>query len=107
MTISSISQAVVRVLLVEDNLADVDLIQDALDEGALDPTLAGPTLQLETVDRLSAALGRLLSAQIDIVLLDLSLPDSHGFDTFVRLERAARGTPIVVLSGLDDEAMAI
>lgn len=107
MTISSISKAVVRVLLVEDNLADVDLIQDALDEGALDPTLSGPALQLETVDRLSAALGRLLSGQIDIVLLDLSLPDSQGFDTFVRLERAARGTPIVVLSGLDDEAMAI
>ena len=107
MTLSSISQAMVRVLLVEDNLADVDLIQDALEEGALDPTLAGPALHLENVDRLSAALGRLTTGEIDIVLLDLSLPDSHGFDTFVRLSRHARGIPIVVLSGLDDEAMAI
>jgi signal transduction histidine kinase len=107
MTISPITEAVVRVLLVEDNAADVDLIQDALDEGALDPTLEGPSLRLEQVDRLSSALSRVRSGEIDIVLLDLSLPDSHGFDTFVRLERAARGTPIVVLSGLDDEAMAI
>jgi len=107
MTLSPISEAMVHVLLVEDNPADVDLIQDALDEGALDPTLDGPSLRLEQVDRLAPALARLRTGEIDVVLLDLSLPDSHGFDTFVRLERVARGTPIVVLSGLDDEAMAI
>jgi signal transduction histidine kinase len=107
MTVSPITLGVVRVLLVEDNPADVDLIQEALEEAALDPALEGPPLQLEQVDRLSEALDRLRQDSVDIVLLDLSLPDSHGFDTFVRLERAAPGTPIVVLSGLHDEAMAV
>ena len=107
MTVSPITQAVVRVLLVEDNPADVDLIQEALDDGALDPAFAGSALRLEQVDRLATALERLAAGEIDVVLLDLSLPDSHGFGTFVRLVRAAPRTPIVVLSGLDDEAMAI
>ncbi len=107
MTASPIAHQVVRVLLVEDNPADVDLIRDALEE--VDPRLAlgGPGLHLEHVDRLSTALAHILGGTVDVVLLDLSLPDSHGFDTFTRLERAAPGMPVVVLSGLDDEAMAI
>jgi len=107
MTGSPITRAVVRVLLVEDNPADVDLIQEALDDGALDPAFAGGSLRLEQVDRLATALQRLAQGEIDVVLLDLSLPDSQGFGTFARLVRAAPRTPIVVLSGLDDEAMAI
>jgi signal transduction histidine kinase len=107
MTVSPMRLGVVRVLLVEDNPADVDLIQEALEDAALDPALEGPALHLEQVDRLAAALDRLRQDVVDVVLLDLSLPDSHGFDTFVRLERAAPGIPIVVLSGLDDEAMAV
>jgi phosphoserine phosphatase RsbU/P len=107
MTVSPTTQAVVRVLLIEDNPADVDLIQEAFEDGALDPAFAGTSLRLEQVDRLTKALERLLVDDIDVVLLDLSLPDSHGFETFVRLVHAAPRTPIVVLSGLDDEAMAI
>lgn len=107
MTVSPITLGTVHVLLVEDNLADVDLIQEALEDAAVDQANIGPVLQLEQVDRLAQALDRFQQGDVDIVLLDLSLPDSQGFDTFVRLERAAPGTPIVVLSGLDDEAMAI
>src|SRR4051812_32346311 len=107
MMASSIDQGVVRVLLVEDNPADVDLIQEALADAELDPAFGGPALRLEQVDRLAAALELIQTSEVDLVLLDLSLPDSHGFDTFVRLERAAPGIPIVVLSGLDDEAMAV
>jgi signal transduction histidine kinase len=107
MTVSPITLETVHVLLVEDNPADVDLIQEALEDAALDQADIGPVLRLEQVDRLAKALDRLQQGDVDIVLLDLSLPDSHGFDTFVRLERAGSRTPIVVLSGLDDEAMAI
>src|SRR5687768_9376989 len=107
MTVSPITQAVVRVLLVEDNPADVDLIREALEDGALDPVSAGTALRLEQVDRLATAVQRLATGELDIALLDLSLPDSQGIQTFVRLVRAAPGIPIVVLSGLDDEAMAI
>jgi signal transduction histidine kinase len=105
--VSPTTQAAVRVLLIEDNPADVDLIREALEDGALNPAFEGPALRLEQVDRLATALERLANDGIDVVLLDLSLPDSQGFDTFVRLIRAAPRTPIVVLSGLDDEAMAI
>lgn len=107
MTVAPTVQTSVRVLLVEDNPSDVDLIQEALEEGALDPALSGPALRLEQVDRLAAALERLATGEIDVVLLDLSLPDSHGFETFVRLQAASPSTPVVILSGLDDEAMAI
>jgi len=52
MTVSPITLGTVRVLLVEDNPADVDLIQEALEDAALDPVLDGPTLRLEKVERL-------------------------------------------------------
>ena len=107
MTASPITLGTVRVLLVEDNAADVDLIQEALEDAALEQVDISPVLRLEQVDRLAQALDRLQQDDVDVVLLDLSLPDSHGFDTFVRLVHAAPRTPIVVLSGLDDEAMAI
>jgi signal transduction histidine kinase len=107
MTVSPTTQAAVRVLLIEDSPADVDLIKEALEDSTLDPAFEGPALHLEEVDRLAAAIERLASGEFDLALLDLSLPDSQGIQTFVRLLRASPGTPIVVLSGLDDEAMAI
>jgi signal transduction histidine kinase len=107
MTVSTIAQRLVRVLLIEDNIADADLIRDALDDAALDPALSGAIFELEQVDRLRAGMERLIAGAVDVVLLDLSLPDSHGLETFVKLERTSPTTPIVVLSGLDDEQMAV
>jgi sigma-B regulation protein RsbU (phosphoserine phosphatase) len=107
MTVSTIAQGLVRVLLIEDNIADVDLIKDAFEDAALDPALSGAVFELEQVDRLRAGMERLLAGDVDVVLLDLSLPDSQGFETFVKLERTSPTTPIVVLSGLDDEQMAV
>ncbi|MGE3269487.1 MAG: ATP-binding protein [Chloroflexota bacterium] len=107
MTVLPITQGLVRVLLIEDNAADVDLIRDALEDIALDPSFNGSAFDLYQVGRLAAGIERLLAGEVDVVLLDLSLPDSQGFDTFVRLERTSPGTPIVVLSGLDDEEMAV
>ena len=107
MTLSPTAPAIVRVLLVEDSPSDVDLIRDALEDRALDPAFDGTALRLEQVDRLADAIRSLASGEFDVVLLDLSLPDSHGIGTFVRLQHSAPNTPIVVLSGLDDEAMAI
>jgi signal transduction histidine kinase len=101
------SERVLRVLLIEDNPADVDLIKEALDEADLSVTIHAPQVALEHVPRLAEGLARLGAADIDIVLLDLSLPDSQGFETFVRLEQAASGIPTIVLSGLADEALAV
>jgi len=91
----------VRVLLVEDNADDALLFQHML--------LRSPSMdfRFERVDRLSDALNRLAADDLDIVLLDLSLPDSSGLETFIRLHAADVRVPIVVFTGLDNEALAI
>ncbi len=91
----------VRVLLVEDNPGDVRLIVELLsdyhDQFRLDAHVARLSEAEEAVER----------ADIDLVLLDLSLPDSQGFETFERLLAHGRNVPILVLSGVDDESMAL
>ena len=89
------------ILLIEDNPGDARLIQVMLAE-------AGENLfTLERVDRLSRGLERLERGDVGLVLLDLSLPDSHGLQTFHRLHDAAPQVPIIVLSGLNDETVAV
>src|SRR5687767_16017673 len=73
--------AVLRVLLIEDNLVDARLIQIMVSDAG------GNGFEIERADRLAAALERLGRERFDIVLLDLSLPDSHGLETFVRADR--------------------
>ena len=89
-----------RVLLVEDNPGDARLIQEMLAEAR------DPSFDLEHVETLSAGLERLGVGGVDAVLLDLSLPDGQGLDTFVKAHARAPGVPIVVLSGHDDEGFA-
>jgi two-component system cell cycle sensor histidine kinase/response regulator CckA len=91
----------INVLLIEDNPGDVRLIREMLVEAD------GARFKLECVDRLSTGLGRLAEGGIDCVLLDLTLPDSNELDTFVRVQAQSPEIPIVVISGLDDEALAI
>jgi sigma-B regulation protein RsbU (phosphoserine phosphatase) len=91
----------IKVLLVEDNPGDARLIQIMLTE-------AGNGLfRIETVERLGAALRRLAQGGIGLVLSDLSLPDSHGLDTFAKLHAQAHQVPIIVLSGLNDTTLAV
>ena len=89
------------VLLIEDNPGDARLLQVMLAEVPAAP------FALERADRLSTGLERLDKGGIDLVLLDLSLPDSGGIDTFVRAHEHAPHVPLIVLSGLDDEDFAI
>jgi phosphoserine phosphatase RsbU/P len=89
------------VLLIEDNAIDARLIQIMLSE-------AGSGLfELERADRLSQGLKRLSQGDIGMVLLDLSLPDSYGLSTFERVHRFAPQVPIIVMSGLDDQTVAV
>lgn len=90
-----------HVLLVEDHPGDARLIQEALAE------VQPARFQIERADRLSTTLERLAGGGIDVVLLDLSLPDSHGFDTFLKVRAHTPRVPIVVLSGLNDEVLAM
>jgi serine phosphatase RsbU (regulator of sigma subunit) len=89
------------VLLIEDNPGDARLLRELLVE-------AGSTrFRLEHVLRLSAGLERLAAGGVDLVLLDLSLPDSRGLSTFHKTHACAPQVPLIVLSGLNDEELAI
>jgi signal transduction histidine kinase len=90
-----------KVLLIEDNPGDVRLIKEMLVDAS------NTSFSLDHADRLSKGLALLAESEIDVVLLDLSLPDSKGLDTFVSLHTAAKDVPIVVLSGLNDETAAV
>jgi len=91
----------IRVLLVEDNPDDALLVREML---GFSNTVR---VEVTVVDRLARALEVLEPGSFDVVLLDLSLPDSSGLVTFYRLHGRAPNVPIVVLTGLDDETVAI
>lgn len=87
------------VLLVEDEPADAELIAEIL---------RGPgrlTVDITCVNRLSDALEALDDGDFDAVLLDLSLPDTRGFEGVMHI-RAHQRVPVVVLTGHDDDAIS-
>lgn len=90
----------IRVLLVEDNPGDARLIRESLG--------AGPSrFEIRSCDRLADLRPALAVGPVDIILLDLGLPDSEGLETFHGAQNLAPGLPIVVLSGLSDQDVAI
>jgi PAS domain S-box-containing protein len=89
----------VKVLLVEDSPSDAELLQEAL-RG----TGAG-RFEFVVAERLAEALHQVKHAPFDVLLLDLSLPDSTGADTFFRARAAAPGLPIIVLTGTENEVV--
>ncbi|MBL1201386.1 MAG: hybrid sensor histidine kinase/response regulator [Nostoc sp. ZfuVER08] len=90
----------IKVLLVEDNPGDVFLLQEFLKE------VNTVIVDLMPVERLSEALKYLETEIFDVILLDLSLPDSQGLETFVTAHQQAKATPIIVLTGINDETLA-
>jgi diguanylate cyclase (GGDEF)-like protein len=89
------------VLLVEDNPGDARLMVELLNEAE-----AGE-IELHQVVRISAALKLLSERKFDLVLLDLSLPDGNGLDTVLRMCAAIPHMPVIVLTGLEDDAFAL
>jgi diguanylate cyclase (GGDEF)-like protein len=92
------------ILLVEDNPGDAALVREALRDGASSPN-AAVGFHLEWTECLGPALDRIAAGGIDIVMLDLSLPDSDGIETLRRLREQAPTVPVILLTGLDDEAV--
>lgn len=90
-----------RVLLIEDNEADVRLIDEVLRQAI------APSFELTHVSRLADGIKRLKEEPPDLVLLDLGLPDSRGIESFQRLIPVAQNLPVVVLTALDDEELAL
>lgn len=91
----------IKILHVEDNPGDLRLVRELLKDAY--------AAQFDLVDvvRLDEALAEIASRDFDVVLLDLSLPDSQGLDTVRHISETATGTPIVVMSGHNDEDTAI
>jgi signal transduction histidine kinase len=94
------SDAPIRVLLVEDSAADALLLQQAL-------AGAAERFDVTRVEFLAEALDRLRGGSFDAILLDLFLPDSRGLATLDQASAGAPHVPVIVLTGLDDEATAI
>lgn len=88
------------VLVIEDNPGDADLVKLRLVESKSD-------VDVSCVTRLADGLRSLGQEPPSVVLLDLNLPDSYGADTFRRVLTQAPGVPVVVLSGQDDEELAV
>ncbi len=92
----------IKVLLIEDNPADARLIEVMLGEAP------GLDFELSWVDNLTAGVQRMAEGKVDIVLLDLGLPESTGLATLHKLfERGSKVPTLVVLSGLTDEGIAV
>lgn len=89
------------ILLIEDHPGYIRLIREMLVEAQ------ATTFTLEATHRLALGLERLAQPGIDVVLLDLTLPDSHGLETFVRLHAEVPDIPVIVLTGFDDDRLAI
>src|SRR5688572_12804597 len=89
------------ILLVEDNPGDARLLREALRE------IDARTFTLEHCDSLTHALQVLIHRNYDVGVLDLGLPDARGLEVVRRVREAAPGMPLVVLTALDDERLAI
>jgi PAS domain S-box-containing protein len=90
-----------RILLIEDSLSDAYLARIALDESLV------PSFVLTHVTRLDEGLERLLQENFDLAVLDLALPDSHGLESFFTVRDHAPELPIVILTGLVGDEMAL
>lgn len=96
-----LNPSVFKILLVEDNPGDARLTRALLSE------VEGARFDFTHVECLGSALEAVEQQSFDVVLLDLSLPDEHGLATVERLRNRAPRLPVVVLSGLNDETVAI
>ncbi len=92
---------VANVLLIEDYVGYVDILQDVLSDET------DPSFKIECKTTLKGGMERLTQGQVDLVLLDLALPDSHGIDTFLAVHKQSPALPIVILTGLDDQKVAL
>ncbi len=91
----------IKVLLLEDNTADARLVQLDL-EG-----VEGTSFEITHAKRLEEALERAGEQAFDIILSDLNLPDSKGFETFAKISETVKDIPIILLTGFNDEAVAM
>ncbi|MGE5681649.1 MAG: ATP-binding protein [Bacillota bacterium] len=91
----------IKVLLIEDNIGDARLINEMMSD------INNVLCRFDHAFRLSTGLEKLESNSYDVVLLDLGLPDSKGLEALKKVNAAARSLPIIIMTGLEDEALAV
>ena len=91
----------VRVLLVEDNVVNARFAEGLL------ANVDDQFFQVQCAETLLAALDLMVHNVFDVALVDLSLPDSNGLETFLTIQRHAPELPIIIVTSLDDEAVAL
>ena len=97
----TIFMSIIRILLLEDNAGDAYLVKEQLRD------IDNCEFQIDEAQYLEEALRLLETKSYDAILLDLTLPDSQGLDTFLAINRQAPSTAIVVISAITEEAFAI
>lgn len=90
-----------EILLIEDNAGDARLVREILEERE------DSHFVLKHVQKLNFALEQLEENKFDVIFLDLSLPDGQGVEMISRLQERSPATPIILLTGLDDEELAL
>ncbi|MDD5217512.1 MAG: hybrid sensor histidine kinase/response regulator [Candidatus Omnitrophica bacterium] len=103
MTSPSEGSREIRILLVEDDADDACLVQKYLEQSQTDDQ----RYVLVRVDRLQTGLDSLKTGRFHLVLLDLSLPDSQGLETFIKVRETAPNVAVVICSGLQDRQVSI
>jgi diguanylate cyclase (GGDEF)-like protein/PAS domain S-box-containing protein len=91
----------IKILLIEDNAYDFALIDEMLAERE------GARFSVKQVGRLAQGIKLLAEESFQVVLLDLGLPDSQGLATLARIQEKSVETPVILLTGLDDEGIGL
>lgn len=95
------TKPVVKILIIEDSKSETAKIKNLLANSEIGK------FEIEQEEELVPGLARLVKGGIDVVLLDLNLPDSYGIDTLIRVRTEALAYPIIVLSSIDKPEIAI
>lgn len=99
--LAAVPSPVVRVLLVEDDPHDTRVLR------AMILRSSEPRFELEQVATIAEACDQLATREFDLVILDLGLPDASELDGLARIQECSRDIPLIVLTGRDDEALAL
>ncbi len=94
------NNATIKILVVEDNLGDFILVKEYLHDSI-------PNAVVHHADTLETAIATIENHYVDVILLDLSLPDASGIDTFHQINKRASEIPIIVLTGFEDTDLAL
>ena len=100
-SVDGLSKKIINVLLIEDNPGDIRLIQELMKE------VSNCKFNLLYHDNLTEGMQILNQRKFNVILLDLSLPDSEGLHTLEEVLKNAKDIPIIILTGTDDQKIAL